>query len=213
MTSVDINPGTAEITEALRPVLKAKAVATTEQQSVFDIDMFRSYVIPIVVTTTSSYLLQRLIDNWIDDGNASDQKEMFTEMQRIVKESDLPSREQLDIQEYERRLEPARKSMHEMRELIVKSIDQIDEAQKSLESAQDKTQCTLCRTTLSKLSEELKLGKSGIESGTRYILTAADKWDAIQKLKSAGKISKDTGWDKLTESERNLVRRMAKHET
>jgi hypothetical protein len=218
MESIKINPG-SEISEVLRPVLRkvemknaeAAAMGLPSTSGVFDMDALKSYVVPIVLTTTVSYFLQKTIDKWITGEAEVDQKKMFAELQEIVRASDLPTRDQIDETAYEHKIEPARRSMAEMRGLIETSIEKIDEAQKSLESAQDKTRCSLCKSTLMKLSEELKAGKKNVEAGTQYILTASDKWDAMQTLKSAGKIPREKSWEELTESERNMVRRIASH--
>lgn len=90
---------------------------------------------------------------------------------------------------------PGRNDMVVMTENIANAIN-------SLKSAKDHTRCSLCRTTLAELEQEVKEKTAFIQESTRL-------WNAMQDLKAQGVLQKNAAWSELTAEQKQQVKTYA----
>jgi len=174
-------------------------------------DIVYKYILPILVTTVTSHFLLKTVDDIFFNQDKDDRGKMFKDISHLIDTSDLPhesdlitelSKSRENISEYDKK-----ESYDDLDELIAKSIKSMDEAARAMSVANTKTKCKVCKETLSTLSKEISKGKEKIQENTHYIITAAKKADAMQRLKKQGRLPLDLKWDDLSEDQKELVRR------
>jgi hypothetical protein len=174
-------------------------------------EIMSKYILPILVTTVTSHFLLKTVDNIFFEQEKGDRDRMFKDISHLIETSELPRESDMITAMTKSRdkiSESDKKdSYDDLDELISKSIKSMEEAARAMSVANTKTKCKVCKETLSTLSKEISKGKEKIQENTHYIITAAKKADAMQRLKKQGRLPLDSKWDELSEDQRELVRR------
>ena len=160
---------------------------------------FKVYILPVTAAVVLSHIANTAVDKIIVKPDEEKRiEDLYNEMMKKVEASKLPRREEA----------PEMRDMRDMSSLIEDSIHSLQEAQKSLETATEKTKCGVCKNSLSKATEVVKTDLLEVKENTRGIMSASKKYSALQRLKSMGKIDKDKKWSELSDEEKENVREL-----
>lgn len=158
---------------------------------------FKVYILPVTTAVVLSHIANTAVDKIIAKPDEEKRiEDLYNEMMKKVESSKLPRTEEA----------PEMRDMRDMSSLIEDSLSSLQQAQKSLEIATEKTKCGVCKDSLSKAAEVVKNDLSGIKDKTHGIMSASKKYSALQRLKSMGKIDKTKKWLELSEAEKEQVR-------